>query len=225
MEKNCSACRLLIFFWALLFIFAVTAQNAHAKMYIWADENGVKHFSDTPPSSPRQEPEVGSDVPKDSSESKTIIRIPEPENSVSRESQIQTDEPVTKEDPEQVSSKESNEDLREFLQEGNQERGLLSLEKLKSIFKTKNKPANTKDQTKSVNEVQLYFIASDPASKEAIAFFDKKGISYVAYDIEKDKKAALRKRQMDPSGMVPLAIINDKIFVGFEEGSYQGALK
>ena len=72
--------------------------------------------------------------------------------------------------------------------------------------------------------VELYTTSWCPYCRKAEAFFDKSGISYISYDIERDKAAAKRKQQLDSRKGVPLAVINDQTIYGYSERLYRTAL-
>ncbi len=73
-------------------------------------------------------------------------------------------------------------------------------------------------------KVELYVTSSCPYCQKAIAYLKSQGIPFQAYNIEKDAAAAGRKKQMDPQGGVPFAVINGKKVSGFSEDAYQKAL-
>jgi glutaredoxin len=73
-------------------------------------------------------------------------------------------------------------------------------------------------------KVELYITNWCPYCKQAVNFFQSRGISYTAYDIEKDKNAAGRKQQLDAQKGVPFAIINGQKIHGFSAAAYQRAL-
>ena len=81
-------------------------------------------------------------------------------------------------------------------------------------------------QKRSKNQVELYVTSWCPYCKQAKDFFRSKGISIKVYDIEKDKKAAARKKKIDGSGRgVPFAVVNGKYISGFAPTQYSNALK
>ena len=49
-------------------------------------------------------------------------------------------------------------------------------------------------------------------------------IPYVAYDVEKDKEAAVRKKELSGRSGVPFAVINGKKIYGYSEDAYARAL-
>jgi glutaredoxin len=49
-------------------------------------------------------------------------------------------------------------------------------------------------------------------------------IPYVAYDVEKDKEAAARKKELSGRSGVPFAVINGKKIYGYSEDAYARAL-
>lgn len=88
----------------------------------------------------------------------------------------------------------------------------------------KNEPKPSLE-TKKNHEVILYGTNRCPYCRKAKAFFISRGIDFTDYDIEKDKEAALRKKELDPRGGVPFAIINGRSIRGFSESAYERALK
>lgn len=72
--------------------------------------------------------------------------------------------------------------------------------------------------------VELFTTSWCPYCKKAEEFFKAKGVTYTAYDIEKDPDAAQRKEILDSQKGVPFAIINDRMIHGFSEEVYQRAL-
>jgi glutaredoxin len=73
-------------------------------------------------------------------------------------------------------------------------------------------------------EVILYGTSWCPYCRKAKEFFKSRGIDFVDYDIEQDKEAAIRKKELDPQGGVPFAIINGRSVHGFSESAYEKAL-
>jgi len=74
-------------------------------------------------------------------------------------------------------------------------------------------------------KVELYTTSWCPYCQKARDFFRSRGISFTEYDIEKDKEAALRKRQLDTRNGVPFAIIDGRGIHGYSEAAYEAALK
>ncbi len=66
--------------------------------------------------------------------------------------------------------------------------------------------------------VELYVTAWCGYCKKARAYLDKKGVPYVAYDIEKDAAANQRHKELGGRG-VPLIIIGSNKISGFSEES------
>ncbi len=75
------------------------------------------------------------------------------------------------------------------------------------------------------NEVILYTTSWCPYCTKARDFFASRNISFTEYDIERDKEAARRKKELDPRGGVPFAIINGKEIHGYSESAYKNALR
>jgi glutaredoxin len=81
-------------------------------------------------------------------------------------------------------------------------------------------------QKRSKNQVELYVTSWCPYCKQAKDFFRSKGVKIKVYDIEKDKKAAARKKKLDGPGKgVPFAVVNGKYISGFAPTQYSNALK
>lgn|GEM_PF-198833 len=74
-------------------------------------------------------------------------------------------------------------------------------------------------------KVELYVTSWCGWCKKAEAFFNARGISFVEYNVEKDKNAARRLKELNRRGGVPVAVINGKKILGFSEGAYENALK
>ncbi len=74
-------------------------------------------------------------------------------------------------------------------------------------------------------EVELYITSWCQYCKKAIQYFKSKNIRFKTYDIEKDPKAAKRKKKLAQSGGVPFAIINGQHISGYAPDLYADALK
>ena len=72
--------------------------------------------------------------------------------------------------------------------------------------------------------VEIYITDWCPYCAKAIKFLQANHIQYVAYDIEKDREAAERKKGLSGRKGVPFAIINGKKIYGFSEKTYSKAL-
>lgn len=90
------------------------------------------------------------------------------------------------------------------------------------VKKNESKPPMV---TKKNHEVILYGTSWCPYCRKARDFFTSRGIDFTDYDIEKDKEAAIRKKELDPRGGVPFAIINGRSVRGFSESAYERALQ
>lgn len=88
----------------------------------------------------------------------------------------------------------------------------------------KQKSLEEKDKNKS-NEVILYGTSWCPYCQKARDYFTSRNISFTNYDIEKDKEAAERKKQLDTESGVPFAIINGEKIHGFSPADYERALQ
>lgn len=74
-------------------------------------------------------------------------------------------------------------------------------------------------------KVELYVTSWCGYCKKAKAFFNSRGIDFIAYDVEKDKNAARRHKELNRRGGVPVAVINGRKILGFSAGAYENALK
>ena len=90
------------------------------------------------------------------------------------------------------------------------------------VKKQESKPSVT---TKKNPEVILYGTSWCPYCRMARDFFRSRGIDFIEYDIEKDKEAAIRKKELDAKGGVPFAIINGRSIHGYSESAYERALQ
>jgi glutaredoxin len=80
-------------------------------------------------------------------------------------------------------------------------------------------------ERKKKTEVVLYTTSWCPYCRKARDYLRSRGIDFVEYDIEKDREAAARKRQLDNRGGVPFAIINGRSISGFSASAYDRALQ
>ena len=74
-------------------------------------------------------------------------------------------------------------------------------------------------------DVVLYTTSWCPYCRKARDYLRSRGIDFIEHDIEKDKEAAARKRQLDSRGGVPFAIINGRSISGFSAPAYERALQ
>lgn len=89
----------------------------------------------------------------------------------------------------------------------------------------KTSSGNTNVEKKKINEVILYTTSWCPYCKKAVNFFRSRNISFTEYDIEKDRAAAERKKQLDSKDGVPFAIINGQQIHGYSPEAYERALQ
>ena len=159
----------------IIFMVAVFADRSIADMYKWVDENGIAHFSDTPPDD------------ADNSDIDTLPTYTTPENNGY---------------PQDNNSTENE----------NRDNSL--------------NPADTVQKKTRIKKpkVELYTTSWCPWCKKAKAFFRSRGITFVEYDIEKDKEAARRKAQIDRQQGVPFAVINGIGVNGYNVKAYNNAL-
>ncbi|HUH66790.1 MAG TPA: glutaredoxin domain-containing protein [Syntrophales bacterium] len=80
-------------------------------------------------------------------------------------------------------------------------------------------------ETRKRAEVELYTTSWCPYCRKARDYLRSRGIDFTEYDVEKDKEAAARKKQLDARGGVPFAIINGHPIRGFSASAYERALR
>jgi glutaredoxin len=90
-----------------------------------------------------------------------------------------------------------------------------------SVKKEESRPAL---ERKMKADVVLYTTSWCPYCRKARDYLRSRGIDFIEYDIEKNKEAAVRKRQLDNSSGVPFAIINGRSIHGFSASAYERAL-
>ena len=82
-----------------------------------------------------------------------------------------------------------------------------------------------KSQIKIDPKVELYVTSWCPASRKALEYFQTKGISFTAYDVEKDPDAYRRYKEIYKTGRVPTVVINGNVYVGFNADEFDRMLK
>ncbi len=87
------------------------------------------------------------------------------------------------------------------------------------------KSTSSSKQSVKSQRVELYVTSWCPYCKNAKDFFRSKGIPVTVYDIEKDKKAAARKKKLDARSGVPFAVVNGVKIHGYSPEQYTEALK
>ena len=91
-----------------------------------------------------------------------------------------------------------------------------------------NSPAQTTAPASEASlrpEVELFVTSWCPHCRRAIDFLRSRRIPFSEYDIEKDKRAARRMKQLSGEGGVPFAIINGQQIHGFSPANYERALE
>ena len=86
-----------------------------------------------------------------------------------------------------------------------------------------NNLTNTRETYREA-DVELYVTSWCPYCKKASDFFRSRGIPFTEFDIEKDKRAARRKKRLTKENGVPFAIINGQPIHGFKRAAYECAL-
>jgi glutaredoxin len=87
-----------------------------------------------------------------------------------------------------------------------------------------NTDIKSKDRENHTDDVEIYTTSWCPYCKQAIAFLRSNRINFRQYDVERDRKAAARMRELGGTGGVPFAIINGKKIGGFSLQAYKQAL-
>jgi glutaredoxin len=82
-----------------------------------------------------------------------------------------------------------------------------------------------KSQIKIDPKVELYVTSWCPWSQKALKYFQEKGVSFTAYDIEKDPGSRRRQKEINPSGSVPTVVINGNVYVGYSANEFDRMLK
>jgi len=74
-------------------------------------------------------------------------------------------------------------------------------------------------------QVIIYSLPTCPNCKRAKEYLSRKGISYVDYDVAKDKVRL--KEMMQKSGQlgVPVILVNDELLLGFNQSKLEKLLK
>lgn len=164
---------------------------ADARLYKWVDENGVAHFSDSPPTHGQKSGKVES-VSRYNKDGAPSVSY----SNYGSSSSNRNSNPAT----------------------GN------SGQSAKSDIPTPGRSGQF--AKRNVPKVELYTTSWCPYCKKATNFFRSKGIPFKEYDIERDKAAAQRKKQLDKKGSgVPFALINGNPIHGFSKAAYERALK
>jgi len=76
----------------------------------------------------------------------------------------------------------------------------------------------------STPAVELFVTSWCPYCKRAESFFRREGVKFNKFDVEKDPKARARFQKLNPSGGVPVALINGRKIKGYSEDAYLRAL-
>ena len=179
----------------VFFLILIITGSARAEIYKWVDENGVVHITDVPPEDVGQNGKVESTTP--------FSDVP-PEN-VGQNVKVESTTPS-----------KTGPDVNPYPP---RKKATLT-QKLLDIFlkKPKNRPSTSP-------KVELYSTRWCYYCQKAREFFRSRGISFTEYDIEKDKNAAARKKQLDKRNGVPFAVINGRGIHGFSAAAYEKALE
>lgn len=87
-------------------------------------------------------------------------------------------------------------------------------------------PAIANDvQSADLPIVELFVTSWCGYCKKAEAYFNRKNIPFVKYDIEKDQTAARRKASLTQSRGVPFVLIGDVGIPGYSEAAFDKALR
>ena len=86
-------------------------------------------------------------------------------------------------------------------------------------------PAESKVVAKDLPIVEMFVTSWCGYCKKAEAYFNKRNIPFVKYDIEKDQQAARRKSKLTNRRGVPFVLIGDVGIPGYSEAAFDRALK
>ena len=87
-------------------------------------------------------------------------------------------------------------------------------------------PSSNNNLKKNItNKVEIYGTSWCPYCKKAKDYFKAKNISFTEYDIEKDKNALRRKKEVDPRSGIPTVVINGHVVNGYSSEAYDELLK
>jgi len=89
----------------------------------------------------------------------------------------------------------------------------------------KVKPAAAPVKKTGPPKVELYTTSWCPYCEKARKYFRMRGIAFIEYDVEKDKNADRRRKQLVSEKGVPFAVVNGKRILGYQEAEYAKALK
>mgnify|MGYP001815248669 CR=1 FL=1 len=74
-------------------------------------------------------------------------------------------------------------------------------------------------------DVEIYTTSWCHYCRKAKQYFRTRGISFKAYDVEKDARAARRLRRYNPRGGVPVTVIDGRPIVGYAPDAFSRALQ
>jgi len=87
-------------------------------------------------------------------------------------------------------------------------------------------PANNYVLRTVTPKVELYITSWCPWCKKAAEFFRSRGIPFTEYDVEKDRAAAQRQKELAGGNSgVPFAIVNGQRIQGYSPEEYEKALQ
>lgn len=64
-------------------------------------------------------------------------------------------------------------------------------------------------------QISMYSTSWCGACEQARAYLRKHEIPFIEYDVEEDRNAARRMRELNPRGVVPTIVVDDYVMVGF----------
>jgi glutaredoxin len=85
-------------------------------------------------------------------------------------------------------------------------------------------PAGSEQEALPPLIVELYTTDWCPQCEKARTYFRSRSIAFTEYDIEKDWKAARRRKRLFRAPGVPLALVNGETILGFAPSRYERAL-
>ena len=72
--------------------------------------------------------------------------------------------------------------------------------------------------------ITMYSTSWCGACRVARRYFDERGIAYRELDVERDRSAALRMRELNPRGSVPTIDIEGQVLIGFSSRAIEAAI-
>ena len=72
--------------------------------------------------------------------------------------------------------------------------------------------------------VTIYSAPASVEGEEARYFFSRKGVPYEEFDVSADPQALQRLRELSGQTDRPVIVVNDRVFVGFDDSQMESAV-